>query len=132
LAAQNFVGDTVLNATLRVKNVTDMVSIVRLLFEANPESAQLRNQYGDLPLHIASSYQAQEVIEFLIQECPTSILVQNFDGNVPLHLACWQNQLFNNVQLLVESCPVALKCKNKRKETPLHIACSFKASFNIL
>jgi hypothetical protein len=58
--------------------------------------------------------------------------MQNSKGNVPLHLACWQNQLFNNIQLLVESCPMALKCKNKRKETPVHLACSRQASFNIL
>jgi hypothetical protein len=101
------------------------LTVVRLLFKANPDAASVRNKYGEVPMHVACRRPNAKVVQFLIQECPTSLLAQDSGEEIPLHMACasyWHDK-GKTVQILIASCPAARLCKNYNKETPLHVAC---------
>jgi ankyrin repeat protein len=131
LGIQNIVGDTALHVACRVVG-TNALTVVRLLFQANSKAAMVPNNDGELPMHLASSFQPTEVVQFLIQESPTSVIVHDRGGNLPLHAACSGRNTIDNIKLLIDSCPTALTCKNEKKETPLHIACQTNASVRVI
>jgi Ankyrin repeats (many copies) len=64
------------------------VETAKLLLSRHPEGATVRNQqYGSLPLHIATSNQVSpEVIRILINAYPDALHLPNDDGMTPLDL----------------------------------------------
>jgi ankyrin repeat protein len=131
LDIQDIAGDTALHVACRVVG-TNALTVVRLLLEAQPKTALARNYLGELPLHLASTFQPTEVVQFLIHESPNSMSVQDRGGNLPLHTACSGYKTMDNIELLVDSYPIALTCKNEQKEAPLHIACQGQASVEVI
>jgi ankyrin repeat protein len=128
---QNVAGDTALHIACLAEE-TDNLRVVRLLLDAKPKAAMVRNNCGELPLHLASMFQPTEVVQFLIRESPTTVFVHDQRGNLPLHSACAQYKSIEVIQLIVESCPIALMCKNEKNKTPLHIACQDHASVGVI
>jgi hypothetical protein len=60
-----------------------------MLFQAYPKAAEIQDNNGDLPLHIALIYNiaSKDVITMLIQAYSKAEEVQDDEGMLPLHYA---------------------------------------------
>jgi hypothetical protein len=63
--------------------------VMKILLELSPEACFQRNQFGELPLHVASSTPCAplDVIEYLFDQNPDAIQTTTKDGLFPFQLA---------------------------------------------
>lgn len=94
------------------------------LVEQFPESVQVRDKRGRLPLHHISTDTPLEAVEFLVERFPESLAVQDDDGHLPLHRAafCCDQYGVEIVQYLVVRSPQSARVKAKDGSLPLHLA----------
>ena len=58
---------------------------IQSLLKTSDDIASSKNRYGNIPLHVATAYQApREIVELLVEAYPKGCLVQNNNGDVPL------------------------------------------------
>jgi ankyrin repeat protein len=118
--------------------LTDHVlEIIAFLVGQNPESLSARNQYGELPLHVAcATFTPVEIVRLLIDRAPQSLLVPiTTNGPHPLHIALELGASSDSevINLLLERHdPLTIMLRNNVGETPLHVACDRGTSFEIV
>mmetsp|Transcript_26515 Transcript_26515/g.58120 ORF Transcript_26515/g.58120 Transcript_26515/m.58120 type:complete len:610 (-) Transcript_26515:178-2007(-) len=93
------------------------------------EEASRLNERGNLPLHAACSFQAnQEVIEALLRAYPGGASQPNSAGNLPIHQAAMWQAPVETVELLLSRYPEGATVRNQYGSLPLHMAASNQAS----
>lgn len=86
----------------------DKLAVLKALLAACPLAAQVKDSFGNSPLHYAAQYQAGEygvaVIELLLAVYPQAVVTPNGLGKLPLQLARGNPGLpLAGVQLLVQT-----------------------------
>lgn len=101
----------------------DLMAITSELLAAHPESVQIRDSYGDLPIHIASDKEASlELIELLINGFPEGIRQRDRLNRLPIHI-CLENDSSDEVILfLLHQWPESAKELNENGLLALHSA----------
>ncbi len=58
---------------------------MEVLLKEAPDAARTPNQYGNLPLHVATAYQAPiDVVKVLLDAYPLGCVLQNQNNDVPM------------------------------------------------
>ena len=63
----------------------------------------IQNNYGETPLHYASSFDHIDIVKYLVEECKADLNIENEDGKTPLHLASEKGHL--DIVKYLNSCP---------------------------
>jgi ankyrin repeat protein len=78
-----------------------------------PESLQVTNNFGNLPLHDACRYGAPlDIVRHLVEAHPEFLKVTNHDGNLPLHQSYCQGSSLEVVRYLVREFSESLQLTN--------------------
>lgn len=98
------------------------LSIIRLVLSTSPEDADLLNNSGQGPLHIAASEGHAEVVSELLR-LGANATQQDNDGRTALHVAVLKGRL-NIVRLLLRSVDGQgiISMADNAGKTPLHLA----------
>lgn len=65
-----------------------------------PESLQIENNWGNLPLHLAAKVANLDVVTFLVKRRPESLHIKNKKGKRPVHMARYRRWNDDGVQQL--------------------------------
>lgn len=95
------------------------LDIIRYLVMTKNCNLEVKNNKGELPLHLACKWSVEHVK--LVSNC--NINSQTLDGNTALHIACQENKLAI-IKYLTETKQCDVNIQNKKGELPLHIACA--------
>jgi ankyrin repeat protein len=108
---------TTLHLILTINNPP--MDIVTMLVELAPETLQMKDAYGSLPLHVASSNRVSlEMLTFILHAYRESAQVVDNEGNLPLHLACFfRTSLLDKVNLLIQAYPKGKDIRNLDSST---------------
>lgn len=132
---QDMVGDLPVHAALRSNDVH--LPTVTYLVEQHPESLQVRNADGLLPVQLAlSSRCSKEAVEFLLQQRPESVEEMDADGRNLLHYlsdlphpaSTAVDDRYAYLKLLVEHGPGAAGVRDKQGRLPIQVAVANGAS----
>lgn len=99
--------------------------IIRMLVEARPKSAELKDKVGRLPLHIACGceYSASpNVLKLLLKAYPKAAEIQDNCGSLPLHITCEKEDssyCLEAVKLLLEAYKEAAKIQDRNGNIPI-------------
>jgi len=64
------------------------LELLRIILDENPETVSQQDKDGNLPLHLAVSYNSTvEVVEAIYSVFPTAALIPDKDGNLPVQYA---------------------------------------------
>ena len=94
-------------------------NILRMLIDAYPEAAKMRNGNGNTPLHYSRSRHSDECAILLLGVAPETVGIQNNNGCTPLHYAIEDCRSTKLVQMMLQACPSALNIANNIGQTPL-------------
>ena len=99
--------------------------LVSLLLKRCPESAQIRNKKGQLPLHIAlRSSAALEIVEAMLIAYPAAAADSTSDHELPIHIALTKRAAPECISALLRSFPEAAAKSNSSGVPPSHMATS--------
>ena len=85
-----------------------------------PDEARRANDWGNLPLHAACSFQAtREAVDALLSTYPPGVSHQNGVGNLPLHQAAMWQASAEVVKALLLHHPEGAACRNNYGSLPL-------------
>lgn len=92
----------------------------KLLLKAGAKQ-NTKNNWNEIPLHVAVKYGRLEVVKLLIQD-GAPVKAKSYSGRTSLHLAA-QERYVNIMKLLLDKgAEVDSISENEAKETPLHLA----------
>jgi hypothetical protein len=107
------------------------IQVLERIREVCPNFAQLRDSFGNCPLHYAAQYtNSVEMLHYLIDADPTALLVQGCYGQTPMHLLACRNEDGEDVLGLlvcILTHPLGLQSlitQDFKGNTPLHNACA--------
>eukprot|EP00814_Leptocylindrus_danicus_P002179 CAMPEP_0116017358 /NCGR_PEP_ID=MMETSP0321-20121206/8001_1 /TAXON_ID=163516 /ORGANISM="Leptocylindrus danicus var. danicus, Strain B650" /LENGTH=297 /DNA_ID=CAMNT_0003487537 /DNA_START=84 /DNA_END=977 /DNA_ORIENTATION=- len=104
-------------------------STIRMLLDANEESAVSRDENGNIPLHIAvMNCLSEEMVALLLCNNRQSVFIKNNYGNTALHLAAQCNASNEVVKLLVDADKASVAIPDKNGMTSIHLAITCGAS----
>ena len=97
---------------------------IKLLVKGNPESLQVANNQGSLPLHIACEFSSVKVVQFLLELNGNDSCLDHLDieGNSPLHYAC-RGGSYNTVKYLLGRNASSVSERNADGKLPIHLLC---------
>ena len=108
-------------------------AVVRVLFEAHPGAARVKNKFGKYPLHYAAEHGTTEaVVRMLLDEYPQAARKRNEAKYTPLHYATKNDAPEAVIRMLVEAYPAGASQKNEDGYTPLKFAVERRASTSLL
>ena len=109
---------------------------VEYLFGLYPESLNIRDDWGRLPIHCTARRlgntveNAAEIIKFLLRHDPECLSkpvvftnqygIHN-NGDLPLHIVCSFSNKDNSTELLYDLYPEAILIRNERRQLPIDI-----------
>lgn len=97
------------------------------------EEASICNDRGNLPLHAACSFSAnQDVIQTLLMAYPEAASRPNNAGNLPIHQAAMWQAPVETVEILLSRYPDGATKRNQYGSLPLHMAASNQASMEVI
>jgi ankyrin repeat protein len=93
-----------------------------------PRIVRHANSFGDLPIHLAATWQSPEFCRALIEAYPGSVrVISTDDGALPFHLACGNERVTERIlRYLLDNFPGAGTFIDRNMNTPLHIICQNK------
>ena len=108
----------------RALNNNATLGAIKLLVKGNPESLQVANNQGSLPLHIACEFSSVKVVQFLLELNGNDSCLDHLDieGNSPLHYAC-RGGSYNTVKYLLERNASSVSERNADGKLPIHLLC---------
>jgi len=77
-----------------------------LLAQADPDTLQIPDNSGSLPLHIACKHCDHTIVKYLVDLDMRSLLVADHNGDTPLHCACLAAN-YDVIELLLAQYPTA-------------------------
>jgi ankyrin repeat protein len=102
--------------------ITGNLQLVMLLVQYGANLTALsRNQYGDLPIHLAVAYGHRNIVQWMLDN-GVPVNIRNGMGATPLHSAAHNNRLEIARFLLDRGAEVNAKVINSDNRTPLHEA----------
>ena len=96
---------------------------VQYILECEGVNKDLKNKYGQTPLHIACIYGQKIIVEYLLEKAMANKEAVNGIGWTPLFSASSGGHL-NIVEYLIDTAHVLKHPYDKSGRTPLHISCS--------
>lgn len=120
------------DAPLHAATCDDDVAAVQALLAMDPYAVFVRDEAGNLPIHIAAACPAPNIgiLAQLLAAAPATVKAPNNDHDTPLHLAARVGSL-RSVHALVQADPSAATERNAKGLTPLHdalVRCNCMAS----
>ena len=104
-----------------------------LLAQVADPMVVVRNDFGEVPLHIACSTGApKHVVRFLMEEDATTLHKQDRSGGLPVHSACRSDNPIDALRLLVEQDAAMLHKTDRSGALPIHVACQSGAPFRTI
>jgi len=101
--------------------------------ESWPDSLQIRNKFGSVPLHYAFLGKLSlTAVQSLVEAWPDGVRVQDGDGLLPLHCACSHGCEENTITILLDSYPESLQIRTYDGKMPLHYSCLGKLSLTAI
>jgi hypothetical protein len=102
--------------------------VVRYMAQALPQSLQITDREGNLPLHYAAMYSSEEVVELLVNLSPDACQNANSRARLPLHLLCariWDHGSLPlpMIRHTISHNPEAARLPERQGRLPLHLAC---------
>ncbi len=101
--------------------LSGQTNIVKIILEAKPEAALVKNYRGDTPLHHTALSGQTDIVKIILEAVPKAALVKDKYRSTPLHIAAERGRT-DIVKELLEAVPEAALVKNYRGDTPLHNA----------
>jgi hypothetical protein len=103
-------------------------AVMRYLVQASPQSLQMADRQGNLPLHHAVTYSSEAVVELLANLSPDACQHANTKARLPLHLLCarqWdQDSLsLSLIRTILHHNARAAGKQERQGRLPLHLAC---------
>lgn len=115
--------DTEGNTPLHIACMYGYLELVKFLTEDRQCNQSVRNQRGELPIHIACCREQGSPLEVIkLVSGKSDVNAQTVAGDTPLHFAC-NHEVLEVVKFLTEQCQCDQTIQNKKGELPLHIAC---------
>jgi len=117
--------------------VNHTATLMRLLIAriGDPTSpvVLIRDEHGNLPIHIASRNGAPvEVVRLLAEQDAATLHMQDRSGALPIHIACCQkSSAVEMLQWLMEQDVGALCTRTSSGALPIHVACLARASIEV-
>jgi ankyrin repeat protein len=116
------------------------LDVVETLIKHAPETAQIRERGGGLPLHWACWYSvggaSLEIVRALVKAYPESVKMQDKRGWLPIHTfmctCCYFDNSLETVRALVKAYPESVTMQDKRGWLPIHHLCDSVASLEVL
>jgi len=101
---------------------SNKIGTVQYMLQLDPNLTNVWNEYGYLPIHLASMNGTVETIELLLKHDPdlAKEKIANRDRKLPLHLACGCE--LEAVQVLFDTYPEAINIRDGDGETSLNLA----------
>lgn len=100
--------------------------VVRVLLEAYPEAAAVRDKEGRIPLFITCNNKASpDVVKVLVEVYPQAAEVHDKHGNLALHHALANDSCPGIVKILLETYPNAMKISNDETSPELLVESIF-------
>lgn len=108
--------------------------IIQLLVDVCPKSAQVRDNVGQLPLHLVCQHGAPLVaVHAVLQAYPQASSARSrVDGRMPLHMACARNASHEVILYLIQQNPQAIDQQDSLGFTPLHLVCGPDGQADVL
>mmetsp|Transcript_21227 Transcript_21227/g.48205 ORF Transcript_21227/g.48205 Transcript_21227/m.48205 type:complete len:779 (-) Transcript_21227:627-2963(-) len=115
----------------RACKVGTSVGVCKVLLEAFPLAASLKDDYFALPLHYAcwGKKSCPEVAKILIDQYHKGLQEKDVDGYLPIHYACsTTNAPEKFISFLIDMSPdTAMSAGGVNKSLPVHLACESNA-----
>jgi ankyrin repeat protein len=106
--------------------------VIRMLLEAYPESTQIKDICGRLPLHLSCfNSSSLAFVMMLLEASPKATWVKCDNGKLPLQHACFV-PTDSIMRLIYEVYPEAAQVQDSEGKLPLHIACEFALGIHSL
>jgi len=101
------------------------VNLVEALVKLFPESLEVKDCTGYIPLHYAASKVPSEILELLCDKNPASLRIEvDNTKKLPIHLLCERAKscanLTGGLQKMIELCPESLLHPDEAGNLPLH------------
>ena len=107
------------------------IDVIQYLTELDLKAAELQNNCGQLPLHLAKDY----VTAFAVYTAfPDGVMMRDNQGNIPLHCACFrraQNAL-EVIRCLWVCDKESHMARNNDGDLPIHLACEVHLGVDVL
>jgi ankyrin repeat protein len=129
LAMPNRDGDLLLHSACRVRNRN--FSVVKLLYDANPNAMKIRNNFGFTPLDIAledikTAFVVFFVFQLKLQHQARDIVQPDANGQLPIHQVLRTPEpSLGTIKLMVAANLDSLTTADNQGFRPIHIACKF-------
>lgn len=120
-------GNLYIHSLLSSRRSSTATDSVQHCVEAYPLSVRVRGEAGDLPLHMAIKYMAEDsIIEAFFRRYPEAASEKDSDGSLPIHLLLKHHYAdFSEVLDQIHSAnPQAVNTVTDEGWTILHCACS--------
>jgi ankyrin repeat protein len=101
--------------------------VAECLVDKCPESVRVRDNDGQLPLHVAARYVGLDEVIILAERWGAALLEKDHAGRLPLHHAVQYEAPLRVVRYLVDEGPLALQKRTADGYLPLHWAVRWKA-----
>jgi len=110
------------------------LDVVKVLMKSYPDAVRVRDENGELPLHIACQEAPLDVIEALVDAYPEGIKIENEFGEFPLSRAMNHPASLDAIKLLVNAFPECVQFTRMHGGLPLRDALLFSndASLEII
>ena len=82
----------------------NQLEIARMLLNSHANQS-IKNECGDLPLHLACKKSQYDLIKVLVENCSGLLAIAGGDGWLPFHLACMDNAPLDTIYTLVRLDP---------------------------
>ena len=103
------------------RNGNGGADIIHYLLELYPESINVRDGEGDLPVHGAARLGRTDIIELLLKLDPDLVSkTTNNARHLPLHLACYYGRI-EVAQVLYDALPEAILVRNGHEKIPIQV-----------
>jgi hypothetical protein len=115
------------------KSHLQSVEVIKVLLDAYPVAAEVKDTWNRTPLHWALQQGASvEVIKMLLDAYPAAAELKDTGNNTPLHLALQQGASVEVIKMMLDACPAAAEVKDTGNNTPLHLALQQGASVEVI
>jgi ankyrin repeat protein len=114
-----------------INKVHQLEKVIEIL-KYCPQWAKVKDDDGDLPLHVAMIYGGKSVfalVKVLVKLHPEGVKTKNKDGNLPIHILGWRTygeasdeSKRRAQEFLLKEYPEGSKIKNNEGKLPIHCA----------
>ncbi|XP_059468521.1 uncharacterized protein LOC132192539 [Neocloeon triangulifer] len=123
---------------LNIALVKGHTSIFKTILKNHPELVQMRNKYGQQPIHLAAKFLNKEAVEHLLLVEDKSINYLTTYGRSLLHTVVTAasrtegQEILDLLKFLIVDKQMDVNARDHFGKTPLHFACKFSPKFSVI